>query len=210
MLEKDLKDIWSKSTQNARISIATNQLQGELQLRLEKIKKKIKFRDIREIAASVFGIVFCSFLAFEIPFLVCRLACLLSVIWFIYVIFKFRLSRKQNRDLDLSLPLAEQLKQQLLFMREQENLLDSGTYWYAIPPFIINIVFIIGLGDPLDYAWSNSVAVVFLPLSYIYKLLLILGLSLFYGFIIWMNKRVLSTEIEPLLESLEKNVENLE
>ena len=206
MLEKDLKDIWSKSAQGARISIESNQLEEELNSRLGQMKKRIRIRDLREIVASILGGVFFSYLAYEIPFLLSKLACLLSVFWFIYVILKFRLSRKQNKDLDLSLSLRNQLEKQLIFMEEQENLLDSANYWYAIPPFLINIVFIIGLGDPLDVAWSNSIAETLLPLSGNFKLVLILGLFFFYALIIWMNKKVLDEEIRPLLRELDKSL----
>jgi hypothetical protein len=203
MLEQDLKEMWSKSSQSTRIVIDPNGLREELMLKLKDLKRKIKRRDQREIAASVFGMLLFTFLTYEIPFILCKVACMLSIGWFLYVILKLRVSKRQNTKIDFSLPMAIQLQEQKVFMRRQADILDSIMYWYAIPPFIINILFIVGLGDPLAYDWSNYLAELVLPLSANFKIFLVLGLSVFYAFIIWMNKKALSNEIKPILNKLD-------
>ena len=55
-------------------------------------------------------------------------------------------------------------------MLQQSSLLDSALYWYAIPPFIMNFIFILGLENPIDYNWTNSVAESLLHLALILKL----------------------------------------
>ncbi len=57
MLEQELKDIWNNASQTAQISIETNLLVEELNTKINSIQKKIRKRDIREIAASIFGIL---------------------------------------------------------------------------------------------------------------------------------------------------------
>lgn len=202
MLEQELKDIWSGSSQTAPILIKTNQLIEELNSRVNDMQKKIRIRDGREIFASVIGIIIFGYLLYEIPFLLTKLACVLSIIWFSYVIFRFRKSKKQNQKIDLSLSMAKQLEHQKVLMQRQANLLDSSAYWYAIPPFIINFVFIVGLGNPVEYGWTNKIAETILPLSTNLKIGTIIGLTFFYAFVIWINKRVVTKDINPLLKSL--------
>ncbi len=62
MLEQELKNIWKNSSKTAQISIETNQLINEFDTKITRIQKKIRNRDVREISASVFGIIIFSFL----------------------------------------------------------------------------------------------------------------------------------------------------
>ncbi len=202
MLERELKDIWNNSSQTAQISIETNQLVEELNTKVRSIQKKIRFRDIREISASVIGMLIFGYLLYEIPFPVTKAACILAITWFVFVIFKFRKSKIRNTKNDLHLSLSEQLKQQKTTMSEQKNLLDSALYWYAIPPFIMNFIFILGLGNPSDYHWTNSLAENILPLTANAKTVTIIGLALFYAFTIWINKRAAAKDVKPILEKI--------
>jgi len=86
-------------------------------------------------------------------------------------------------------------------MQAQEKLLNSSAYWYAIPPFIINFIFIIGLGDPTIYNWTNRLAETLLPLTLSFKIGTLIGLTFFYIFIIYINKKAVQKDITPLLES---------
>lgn len=203
MLEQELRNIWSNASQTDRISINTKQLIEELQTKVNSMQKQIKNRDRREVFASVIGIITFGFLLYEIPFLVTKLACVFSIIWFVYVILKFRRSEQQNQKTDLSLTMTEQLETQKAFMQTQVRLLTSSAYWYAIPPFIINFVFIVGLGNPTDHDWTNSIAENILPLSTYSKIGTLVGLTFFYSFIVWLNRRVVTKEINPLLENID-------
>ena len=57
MLEQDLKNIWNNSSQKPQISIETNRLVEELNKKVNSIQKRIGISDIREISASVIGII---------------------------------------------------------------------------------------------------------------------------------------------------------
>lgn len=204
MLEQELKDIWNNSSQSGQISIETQQLTEELGTKIKSIQKKIRSRDIREISASIIGILIFGYLLFEIPFPVTKVACGLAIAWFVFVIVKFRKSNLQNTKTDFSLSIAEQLNNQKTMMLQQSNLLDSALYWYAIPPFIMNFIFILGLENPIDYNWTNSVAESLLPLTFNFKVVTLIGLVLFYAFNYWINKRALNKAVKPTLESIEK------
>jgi Ca2+/Na+ antiporter len=204
MLEQELKDIWNNSSQSGQISIETKQLTEELGAKIKSIQKKIRSRDIREISASIIGILIFGYLLFEIPFPVTKVACGLAIAWFVFVIVKFRKSNLQNTKTDFSLTIAEQLNNQKTMMLQQSNLLDSALYWHAIPPFIMNFIFILGLENPIDYNWTNSVAESLLPFTSNFKIVTLIGLALFYAFTYWINKRALNKDVKPTLESIEK------
>ena len=211
MLEQEIKDIWSNSSRTAKISIDTSQLVEELNTKVTTIQKKIRIRDNTEIYASVIGILIFGYLSYEIPFPITKAACALSIIWFVFVIFKFRKSKIQNTKSNLHLSLTEQLEQQKVTMKLQLDLLDSATYWYTIPPFIINLIFIFGLENPSDYNWTNSIAENILPLSMNLKIGTIIGLAMFYALTFWLNKRAIIKEIKPLLNNIktvEQQIEN--
>jgi len=202
MLEQELKDIWNNSTRTTKISIETNLLVEELNVKVNSIQKKIRIRDVGEISASVIGILIFGYLLYEIPFPITRISCVFSIVWFAYVIFKFSKSKKQNTNTNWSLSITKQLEQQKITMQQQANLLDSAVYWYSIPPFIINIIFILGLENPADYNWTNSIANSLLPLTFNFKIITLIGLAFFYSFTIWMNKRAVIKEIKPLLKNI--------
>jgi hypothetical protein len=209
MLEQELKDIWNNSSQPEQISIETKQLTEELNTKINSIQKKIRNRDIREISASIFGILLFAYLLFEIPFPITKVACGLAIAWFGFVILKFRKSKIQNNKTDFSLSLSEQLNHQKYMMAQQAKLLDSALYWYAIPPFIMNFIFILGLENPTDYNWTNSIAESLLPLTSNLKTITIIGLALFYAFTFWVNKRALNKDVNPMIKSIEKMQEQI-
>ena len=204
MLEQELKNIWNQSYKAEQISIETKHLTEELNTKMNSIRKKIKSRDIREISASIIGMLIFGCLMIIIPFPITKIACGLTIVWFVFVIMKFRKSKLKNAKTDFSLTLTEQLNNHKIMMLQQSNLLDSALYWHAIPPFIMNFIFILGLGNPIDYHWTNSIAESILPLTSNFKTLLLIGLALFYTFTFWTNKRALNKVVKPTLESIEK------
>ncbi len=203
MLEQELKNIWKNSSKTAQISIETDRLVKEFETKMTNIQKNIRKRDVREISASVFGILIFSFFAYEIPFPITKFSCFLSILWFVYVIYKFRQSNQQNSSDNLSLPLKEQLTHKKQLLQYQLKLLNSAGYWYAGPSFITNFIFIIGLKNPADYNWSNKLAENFLPLTANAKIGTLIVLSFFYLFAIWINKRAARKVVQPILKSID-------
>lgn len=211
MLEQELKNIWKNSSKTAQISIETDRLVKEFDATITNVQKKIRKRDVREISASVIGILIFSIFAYEIPFPITKLSCFLSILWFVFVIYKFRKSKLQNTAEKLSLPLNEQLAHKKQVLQQQVKLLNSAAYWYAGSSFITNLIFIIGLGNPVDYNWENQLAANVLPLTTTSKIVALVGLVFFYLFIAWINKRAAKKELQPILkniDAIQKLIEN--
>ncbi len=203
MLEQELKNIWNNSSKTAQISIETDQLVKEFDRKMTKVQRTIRKRDVREISASVFGILIFSFFAYEIPFPITKFSCFLSILWFVYVIYKFRQSNQQNSSDNLSLPLKEQLTHKKQLLQYQLKLLNSAGYWYAGPSFITNFIFIIGLGNPTDYNWTNQIAENLLPLTVNAKVGTIIGLGFIYLLVILVHKIAARREVQPILKNIE-------
>lgn len=203
MLEQELKNIWKNSSKTARISIETDRLVQEFDTKMTTIQKNIRKRDVREISASVFGILIFSFFAYEIPFPITKFSCFLSILWFVYVIYKFRKSNQQNTSENLSLPLKEQLTHKKQLLQQQLKLLNSAAYWYAAPSLITNFIFIIGLRNPADYNWTNQIAENLLPLTVNAKVGTIIGLGIFYILVIWVHKIAAKRDVQPILKNIE-------
>ena len=203
MLEQELKNIWKNASKTAAIDIETDKLIEEFDVKITSIQKKIRKRDTREITASVIGIIFFSYLAYEIPFPITKFSCFLSIGWFVYVIYKFKKSKKQNTTEKLSVPLTKQLACKKILIKQQIKLLNSAAYWYAGFSFITNFIFILGLENPADYIWKNQLAENLLPITTSTKITTLIGLAFFYIFIAWINKRVVKKELQPILRNIE-------
>jgi Ca2+/Na+ antiporter len=203
MLEQELKNIWKNSSKTAQINIETDRLIQEFDTKMTTVQKNIRKRDVREISASVFGILLFSFFAHEIPFPITKFSCFLSILWFVYVIYTFRKSNQQNSSEKLSVSLKEQLEHKKQLLQQQLKLLNSAAYWYTAPSFITNCVFIFGLGNPADYNWTNQIAESLLPLAFNAKTGAIIGLSIFYILIAWLHKIAAKKDVQPILKNIE-------
>ena len=117
--------------------------------------------------------------------------------------------QKRKHPADLSLSFKEQLDNQKSDMQEQVKLLDSVLWWYLLPPYIMNIIFIFGMGDPAEYDWS-PLLIDSVPVEMSEKLPLVIGLGIFYGLILWMNKRVVKKTLKPTIGEIDRVLLQLE
>jgi len=212
MLEQELKDIWKNSSQTEKIKFETSRLLIDLDGKMNGIQKGIRRRDFSEIAASVFGIFLFGYFLYEIPFPLTKIGCALSILWFVYLIFKLKNNKNQKYPDNLTLPLGEQLANQKKNMLREAKLLDTVLYWYVLPPLFSNLLFIYGFGDPITYDWSplliekltNENLLYFLPISTKMKIIYLSSTILLNVFVIWINKRVATKTYKPIIEDIEK------
>lgn len=209
MEEKELKNIWKNSSQVEKITFESTQLHNQLQNRMSYLEKAIHKRDRREIAVATLSIPLFVYLIYDIPYLASKIACALSIPWLLYVIFKLRTAQKYKQPIDMVLSFKEQLERQKYYLSRQARLLNTVWYWYALPPFIINIIFIGGLGDPGMQLSSRHIFSEHLPLSFTRKITVILGLGLFYLLIIWLNKRAVKKDIQPTIIEIDNVLKHL-
>lgn len=218
MLEQELKEIWKNSSQEEKINFDLSSLIVDLNKKMNQLNKTIRRRDRSEIGASVFGMVAFLYFAYEIPFPLTKIACILTVFWFVYVIFKLKKNKRQKLAIDLSLSFREQMTRQKANILQEVSLLNAVIYWYVLPPVLINVLFIVGFGHPMDYDWSPWLVekliienkLDLLPISLNMKLLYICGIVIFNAFVIWINKRAVNKNLKPLIENTEQVIDQLE
>ncbi|MEL7144966.1 MAG: hypothetical protein AAFO69_01255 [Bacteroidota bacterium] len=200
MKEEELIQIWKNSIKMNQIKVNLPLLVSELRSKMEKFDSKIRQRDLREVMASVIGMVLFLSLAVYIPYLWSKIACILMVIWFGYVIYKLKSTSKTAQP-NASLPLSEQLQARKEYLGRQMQLLLNVPYWYILPPFVINLIFFAGVGDPA--LWDSPLAAI-LPYETWEKVIVLLFLTALYTYVTWINLKAARTEFPPLIKQIER------
>ncbi|MDW7694091.1 hypothetical protein R9C00_04995 [Flammeovirgaceae bacterium SG7u.111] len=210
MQEQDLRSIWNSSSSSVQISIEHAQLAEELNGKLSSIHNKIQKRDLWEILASVLGIlIYSCFLYFFSPPLQ-KIACALTIVWFVFIIYRFYKSKKQAVKPNFTMPLTEQLMQQKTILISQMKLLGTVAYWYVLPPLLFNTLFIFGSDDFSEYNWGNGMAdKVFILVLIGIKIMILAIISAFCIYIVRMNKRA-ANDLQPFVDNIERLQEQLE
>lgn len=206
MLDQELKNIWSNTPMTEEISINTNQLMNELNQKMIQINKNIKNRDLREYFGVVVGIITFGYVFFVVPLVILKVCCILFVLWFGLVVYKIN-KAKQHKEVSLTSSINEQLNEQKNILQAQVKLLKSVPYWYVLPPFLICVVFILGIDIPPDQGWDTIKVFDFITVLSLIKLVAIILFVFFFSFIIWINKRAVKKELNPILENIER-IEN--
>jgi len=210
MIEQELKEIWRSSSQAARIKFEQSRLLIALEGKMTRMEKTIRKRDLVETTTALLMIPVFGYFAYEIPFMVSKIGCILSMIWFGYVIFKLRDVKKHKLPVDLSLSFREQLENQKAYFLQEAKLIDDVFYWYLLPPFVAHAIVILGLGDPTRYGWSNPMVNEILPISLTYKVAYLAFAAVLYAGILWINKRTVRNVYQPLIKEIEKVQQQLQ
>ena len=205
MNEDELLQVWLNSSNKQQIKVNLPLLVAELRNKMEAIDRKIKARDQKEIVASILGMIAFLYLAYDIPFVWSKVACLLTVGWFGYVIYRLK-ATSQGKEPDAGLPLQAQLEARKLYLRNQARMLNKVLYWYVLPPFLINVIFFFGLGDP--GVWDSPLAT-FLPEDLVSKFIVLGFIFVLYAYITWMNRKAARTYYPPLIAEIEQTQREL-
>ncbi|MTI38897.1 hypothetical protein [Fulvivirga lutimaris] len=205
MREEELIKIWKKSSDMSHITLNMPLLVTELRNRMESLDGKIGRRDRREIIASVVGMIGFAVIAFIIPYFWTKVSCLLTIVWFAYVIYRLKSASKDKLP-DTSLSLFDQLSQRKQYLMKQAKLLNSVFYWYILPPFITNIMFVFGVGQ--TDTWDSPLSSV-LPYLLSEKLTMLSLIAAFYAYITWMNRQAARSNYAPLIREIERVQEGL-
>ena len=203
MLDQELKNIWLNSAPEEQVKFNFSRLMIDLNNKMKNMDSAIKKRDFRETAAALLGVFAFSYLAWEVPFVISKLACALIILWSFYVIYKLRSVRQSTAHERYDHSFRDQLSRQKQQLKAQAQMLNSVLYWYVLPPFLLNVLFLVGLGDPGAYEWSTFLQDI-LPFELNEKLSFILVASLFYAFVVWLNRRAVRKELEPVIAEIQQ------
>jgi hypothetical protein len=210
MLEQELKEIWKNSSRTEKIKFETSRLMIDLNNRMSRIERSIRKRDIIEITTAILMIPVFGYFAYEIPFVVTKAGCILTMIWFGYLIFKLKDVKKHKLPINLALSFREQLANQKAYLIQEARLIDNVFYWYLLPPFVAHVIVVLGLGDPAEYGWSNIIANEILPIPLINKVVYLIFAAVLYAGILWINKRTVKKTYKPVIKEIERVQQQLE
>ena len=204
MLEQELKEIWKSSSESEKIKFDLSRLMIELENRMSTIDNNIRKRDMSEIIVSVIMIPIFSLVAYQVPFLLSKIGAIISVVWFIYVIYRLVSTRKFKVAPKPDTTFRDQLFNQKRYIKKQANLLDTVLYWYLIPPFIAHAMFMIGLNNDVSIEGPTFMFDWLLPISLYGKIGAIAFAAILYFFIYRMNKKAVRQNYLPVIKSIEQ------
>lgn len=203
MLEEQLKKIWKNASEETQINFNLSRLMIDLKTKTDRIERNIKARDRREIIASYIGVIIFGYFAYAIPFPITKLASILGVCIFIFIIYKLKSAQKEQMVVDMAASFKEQLQQEKTFLIKQRNLLKSVLWWYILPPFFMNILFVLGLGDPATYNWTPEL-IELVPWTERDKITTLACAAILYGYVYFINRKAARTVYTPVIEDIEK------
>jgi len=210
MLEQELKEIWRNSSQEEKIKFDLSRLIIDLNDKTSSIEKNIRRRDNTDFVTAILSVPIFGYIAYVIPFPITKVGIILAMIGFIWGIIKRRNHKKNKLPIQLNLTFREQLKNQRINMLKEVRLLDTVLYWFIIPSFIPYAISIIGLGDPTEYGWSNTMLNQLLPISLSYKMANLIFAVAIFATILWTNKRIIRKTLKPLIKDIDKVMHQLE
>lgn len=192
MFEEELKKIWHGSTQKELIRFERSKLLIDLNHRLADFEKSIKYRDLREIIASLILIPVFIYIAIHTPHVLSKIGAATIALYCPVIIYKLRKSQKHRKPADLTVSVSEQLDHSKKYVIEQMKLIDSVLYWYILP-FIPGIVlFFIGLRQS------------FVLLSMMITFVLLVNAGIFI-----LNKYAVNKYFKPVLKSIDSAINEL-
>lgn len=188
MNEEELKAAWQQTNLQA---ILIPNLVEKIHQRVDQLDAKIKSRDRLEITIAISVIPFFGFLAwvFENPYT--RTGCIIVIIASLWIIFVLRrYCKKKSKE---GKTVKEQISTELTYIKKQRRLLQSVIYWYILPIYLGLVFFHVGLSSH----WISFVVMMFFTTA-----LMI--------FISHLNRKAVRTELDPVIESLETLLHNID
>lgn len=197
MIEQELKNIWQAGGRSEEIRLELTRLVLELQQNMADTERRVKARNVAETAAAIGGMGLFGYFAWAIPFPLTQIACLIAIAWFAYVIYRLQRAA-QLASPGAATSFRDQLERQQQYLQKQARLLDTVLYWYILPPFVTNVLFVFGLGDPAAANWDPG-WLQWLPFAGWEKVVYLLLIAVFFGYVVWLNRRAVRKEFRPLI-----------
>ncbi len=187
MDEDILKQLWLGSSKEQNIEINAKKLIESINLKLSKMNKGIKRRDIQEISIAVLLIPIFGWWFLVMPQVLAKIGAAIIFINCILVIIKLIRARKVSVNEETASQIKYHLMVSLQRLRNQINLHSTMFWWYLLPFFIGVICFF--------YAFVNSILA-----NAIYTFIV----AVLYSYIWYLNQRFVKKYLKPL----EKNIIN--
>ena len=187
----DLKNVWRNEM--TTLAQSNDGIWQETKQKVDDYDKKVKFRDIREIAvaAVVVGFLAIAWIGDFISNPISKSGVAVMIMACLLIAARLLSARATPAMADWT--LKSRVASEITKLRRQKSLLGSVAVWYVAP--IMLGVFLISLGEHVagtgSYVPSPGLGLYWL---------LCLAFSIF---LVWLNQRAVRENIEPLLRNLE-------
>jgi len=192
MNDNELKKIWQDTPHTENVQFNNQQILNDMNTSIQKLDRSIKWRNVREIAAAIFVIVFFAVQFFRFENDLAKLGAALVVPAALFVIYKLLEVRRSQKSVDVSTNIKEQLTDTRNYLKREQQLLKDILYWYILPLMIPVVIMSIGLDG---FSVSNLV--------YLFTVFL------FSVFVYWLNQRG-AQQFDPYIEQVEEAIQQLE
>lgn len=190
MMEEELIKIWQSSPKREQVKFEKSRLLLEVEAKVEKLHKEMKWLYLREGLGAVIAIPMFTLYGFIIPYLLTKIAFGLIVVWAAYILFVIKKSKEKIPN-QFSLSYKDYLQKTKEYLEEQMRLRVNILYWYVLPFISFIYLGLIGvyLANPEMARVLAITAIVGLVASTV---------------IYYLNRRSAKVFIEPKLEKVKQ------
>ena len=192
MDEDSLKKLWKNSNPDQKMEMDTEKLVETITRKISRMDKMVRARDRREIFLCILMILLFGWWLIRIPQPLAKTGAAIIILGCILVIYRLIDARKTKKPEDCSSAVRFHLLVSQSQVRQQIKLLDSVLWWYLLPFFIGVLCFF--------YSSSNGI---------VGKIGYTLFVIILYGYIYYMNKKVVKEKLLPLEDRITRVLNEL-
>jgi hypothetical protein len=193
MNDAELKELWRRQGTIAPPKSAASDAEviERMNARLRKFGRDLFWRDVREVAACVFIVIwFGSYLLRHLS-LLSQIGCGVIILSAIMISAVLLIARRLDRAADEPATVSDSLRAQLRSIRRQERLLANVLWWYLLPIFVGVELFVLGHGISAANAWTMTGVLVFTS-----------------AVVYFANGYAVRTKLRPLISEIQQTLES--
>lgn len=192
MNDDELRNLWQQQPLRTP-DLSAAQLISAMQNKTTQLRRGLRARDLRELAASAVVIIVFGYFFFNERAPMARLGHLIVAGSAMFIAWKFVHARRTHPPAPPGATIVESLRAELSSVRGQSRLLGSVLWWYLLPPGIGLLAAI--WGKQMNLQAKIPSTLVFIAV---------------FAFVYWLNQWARSKQLLPLeaqLESLLRSAE---
>lgn len=195
----DFQKAWHAQSSQTRVTIASDLLRKEVQRSERNFRATIFHRDLREVAVGLVMLPVWFYLGHKALLPWTWWLGIPAITWVILFIVVDRFLHRE-RPSEPGAPLVDSVKTSLATTEHQIWLLRNVFWWYLLPFTIAILAFFV------QVTWLRHSDFPSILASLVPAVLFVFAL---YGFVYWLNRRAVRTDLEPRREELLTLLETL-
>jgi hypothetical protein len=193
MNDTELKELWRRQAPIALPSVPSDaELIERMNARLRKFGRDLFWRDVREVAACVFIVIWFGFYLMGHLSLLSQIGCGVVILSAIMISAVLLVARRRDRAAAGPVSVSDSLRAQLRSVTRQARLISNVLWWYLLPSFVGAELFVLGQGISAANAWTLT------------------GVLVFTAVVVYFaNSYVLRTKLRPFISEIQQTLESV-